>query len=198
MADQKEGALSRWSRLKREAASPVDVETDEGVVEASTPAPVSPTQHDEEAPRAGCDAEPSIDVDSADLPDVDTLTYESDFTGFLRDGVPELVRRAALAKLWRSDPVMANLDGLNDYDEDYRIIAETNGPLMKLIEPEPREELALERHQRRPIRDEEQGVQRHSEIERRTKSSDVVTSEEANETEIVRHVREDGHEDGEA
>ncbi len=38
---------------------------------------------------------------------------------FLREGVPEHLKRQALRKLWRSDPLLANLDGLNDYDEDF-------------------------------------------------------------------------------
>jgi hypothetical protein len=33
--------------------------------------------------------------------------------------VPETLRRKALRKLWRLNPVFANLDGLNDYDEDF-------------------------------------------------------------------------------
>jgi hypothetical protein len=32
------------------------------------------------------------------------------------------VTRAALRKLWTSDPVLANLDGLNHYDDDYNVI----------------------------------------------------------------------------
>ncbi|MEE9587788.1 MAG: DUF3306 domain-containing protein, partial [Hyphomicrobiaceae bacterium] len=44
---------------------------------------------------------------------------ESDFTRFMKAGVPEAIRRRALRQLWLSDPVLANLDGLNDYDEDF-------------------------------------------------------------------------------
>lgn len=57
-----------------------------------------------------------------DLPPIDSLTKDSDFTPFLADKVPEFIRRRALAVLWRSDPVLANLDGLNDYDLNYRLI----------------------------------------------------------------------------
>jgi hypothetical protein len=35
-------------------------------------------------------------------------------------GVPKALRNQALKKLWRSNPILANLDGLNDYDLDYR------------------------------------------------------------------------------
>jgi len=58
----------------------------------------------------------------AGLPAIDTLTSKSDFTPFLADKVPEFIRRRALSVLWRSDPVLANIDGLNDYDEDFNII----------------------------------------------------------------------------
>jgi hypothetical protein len=56
------------------------------------------------------------------LPPIDELDFQSDYTAFLTENVPEELRRAALRKLWRSDPVLANLDGLNDYDEDYNLI----------------------------------------------------------------------------
>lgn len=51
--------------------------------------------------------------------DIEKLEYESDFTVFMQDKVPEAVRRMALRKLWRSNPILANIDGLNDYDEDF-------------------------------------------------------------------------------
>ena len=54
-----------------------------------------------------------------DLPNIETLDKDSDFTPFLNINVPDHLRRMALRKLWVSDPVLANLDGLNDYDEDY-------------------------------------------------------------------------------
>ncbi len=36
--------------------------------------------------------------------------------------MPEAITRAALRKLWLSDPVLANLDRLNDYDDDYSFV----------------------------------------------------------------------------
>lgn len=97
-----ESFARRWSRRKaeerQETADPPDDESTE-----LAPTPESPPP-DEEPP---------------DLPPIESLTAESDFTPFLRDKVPEALRKAALRKLWRSDPVLANLDGLNDYDEDF-------------------------------------------------------------------------------
>ncbi len=57
---------------------------------------------------------------TADLPPVEALDENSDYTGFLRDGVPEALRNAALRRLWRSSPLFAFGDGLDDYDEDFR------------------------------------------------------------------------------
>jgi len=53
------------------------------------------------------------------LPDPDTLRKDDDFSAFLSRTVPERLRRRALRRLWVSNPVLANLDGLNDYEEDY-------------------------------------------------------------------------------
>ena len=57
-----------------------------------------------------------------DLPDIETLDKDSDYTLFMRKGTPEHLKRLALKKLFHSDPALAVLDGLNDYDEDYSMI----------------------------------------------------------------------------
>lgn len=59
------------------------------------------------------------DQEMSHLPSIESLTGESDFTPFLKKGVPTLLKRAALRKLWSTDPVLANLDGLNDYDDNF-------------------------------------------------------------------------------
>jgi uncharacterized protein DUF3306 len=89
------GFLARWSRLKQEARR------------------ASPPAASEAAPGAPS-AEPV-----PELPAIDSLTAESDFTPFMQPGVPEALRNAALQKLWRSDPLLANLDGLVEYGDDF-------------------------------------------------------------------------------
>ncbi len=54
-----------------------------------------------------------------DLPDPDTLGRGDDFSAFMARAVPERLRRRALRRLWLSDPVLANLDDLLEYGEDY-------------------------------------------------------------------------------
>ncbi len=54
-----------------------------------------------------------------DLPDPDTLKAGDDFTAFMSRAIPDHLRRRALRKLWVSDPVLACLDDLVDYADDY-------------------------------------------------------------------------------
>ncbi|MBO9395488.1 DUF3306 domain-containing protein [Shimia sp. R9_2] len=53
------------------------------------------------------------------LPDPDELDQGDDFSVFLAKAVPERIRRRALRKLWLTNPVLANLDELVDYGEDF-------------------------------------------------------------------------------
>ncbi len=57
-----------------------------------------------------------------ELPNPDEVVSGDDLTGFFKEGVPEFIRRRALRALWVSNPILANLDGLNDYDTDFTII----------------------------------------------------------------------------
>ncbi len=74
--------------------------------------------------------EDEIDTEKFANVDYEALDYDSDYTQFMAKNVPEFVRRKALRALWNSDPVFANLDGLNDYDEDFTIVE----PMTKAIE----------------------------------------------------------------
>lgn len=82
-----------------------------GVVpESSTPPTVTV-----EAP-AGTSALATSEHSST--PAIDVLTIDSDFTVFMRPGVPHLVRSMALRKLWRLDPAFSRRDVV-DADEFY-------------------------------------------------------------------------------
>ena len=106
--------LSRWSQRKAAArrGAALEEKTDDRRTEEAA---LQPPAEAADAQAVSAEQEPTA------LPSVEELTAESDYTVFLADNVPESIKRAALAKLWRSDPVFANLDGLNDYDEDYNL-----------------------------------------------------------------------------
>ncbi|MBU1211267.1 MAG: DUF3306 domain-containing protein [Alphaproteobacteria bacterium] len=104
--------LERWSRRKRGVGTEPEPEavgaTDDGV-EA-----VSGDTGDGGDP-AG---EPVAEKDFADF-DFDKLDYDSDYKQFMEKDVSSEARHKALRKLWVSNPVLANMDGLDDYCEDY-------------------------------------------------------------------------------
>ena len=93
-------SLSRWSRRKLAAAA-----------EAPVAAPAV-------APAAAAAPGVSVPPAPAELPPVESLTFDSDFTAFLRPGVDDKVKRAALKQLFR-DPRFNIMDGLDTYIDDY-------------------------------------------------------------------------------
>lgn len=111
-----EGFLSRWSRRKMEITETTVVEQSATTVLSEEAAPAFPLVEGAPPPELEEEEEETVIVD---LPDIDSLDADSDFTVFLQKGVPEELQKLALRKLWRSNPVFANLDGLNDYDEDF-------------------------------------------------------------------------------
>lgn len=89
---ESERFLSRWSRMKREAAAQ----------------PSAPTQNVEKESKH----EPVV------LPPIESLTPESDFSPFMKAEVDPDLRRAALKKLF-GDPHFNVMDGLDIYIDDY-------------------------------------------------------------------------------
>jgi hypothetical protein len=66
-------------------------------------------------------AESITPAESPPLPPIDSLTHESDFTPFLRQGVPAALRNAALRRLW-SDPAIRDAIGpARDYAWDWNV-----------------------------------------------------------------------------
>jgi len=112
-----EGRLARWSRLKRESVDEKQLKP-EPMTAARVPAETAPATP---ATPATNEAERRKKTDEAatDLPPIESLGKESDYSMFMRDGVPEGQRTAALRKLWRSDPVYNEKFVLDIHMEDY-------------------------------------------------------------------------------
>ncbi len=128
MSEGDEGLVRRWSRLKRERRSAVSL--DESAAADGGSDGVSEDGKDEAeghratavAVAAPAGAAPVADENGApalDLPAVESLDLESDFSAFMKEGVPRDLQRLALRKLWRLDPAFNFVDGLDDYAEDY-------------------------------------------------------------------------------
>lgn len=119
------GFLSRWSQRKQAArqqvAESAEVEQT-GLDEASSE--LSHSEPEGEAQHPGATREEIAEANraAAEAVDLETLAFDSDFSLFLKEGVSTQLKNAALRKLWRSNPVLACVDGLNDYDEDYRTV----------------------------------------------------------------------------
>ncbi|MES0812176.1 DUF3306 domain-containing protein [Roseibium sp. SCPC15] len=97
-----------WSRRKAAVRQADEAEQAEKQAEAQAEA------------RAELEQKTDEDIlQELELPDPDTLGEGDDFSRFLSGAVPERLRRRALRRLWALNPVLANLDGLVEYAEDY-------------------------------------------------------------------------------
>jgi hypothetical protein len=99
--DGDEPFVQRWSRLKAQAR-------DETKAAPSATAATPP-----EPPAPPAEAEAPIE-----LPDLDSLDGDADYSAFLAPGVDSSLRQRALRKLFHS-PKFNELDGLDDYMGDF-------------------------------------------------------------------------------
>ena len=114
MADEPKSAaafsLKRWSQRKLAAARTELIDPVPSPVAAPPAAPASAAVATDAAPLAPSAAVP--------LPPVESLTFESDFSAFMQPKIDEVIKRAALRKLF-SDPSFNVMDGLDIYIGDY-------------------------------------------------------------------------------
>ena len=112
--------VSRWSRLKHESARLPETEADVDTTVLSSTNMAATGQADATSPgkhQQNSGAGEAVLTDK-DMPDIETLTPESDYTDFLSPGVSEGLRKLALRKLFLSE-VFNIRDGLDEYDGDY-------------------------------------------------------------------------------
>jgi hypothetical protein len=105
--------LARWSLRKQEARQverePETLAPQEGEAAAEPEGAALPVEEPEITPE-----------EIAQLPDIGELTAGSDLTGFLRKGVPEALRNAALRRMWSLDPAIRDFVGeARDYSYDW-------------------------------------------------------------------------------
>ncbi len=130
--DDGDGMLSRWA--KRKAAVREAEEAEVAALAEEDEAPELPEpETEEEALAQLSEAEPEL-AEQLQAIDIDKLTFDDDFTVFMQKKVPQIIRRRALSKLWLSHPILANLDGMNEYDEDYTQAADAAEMVRKAFE----------------------------------------------------------------
>ncbi len=115
---QDEGLLTRWSRRKQQSALESQQEDLGRESRTQEPANQDINLPDGAEHEATGELEEVPVLTDADMPPVDTLTEESDFSGFMSSGVSDELRNLALRKLF-SAPTFNIRDGLDEYDEDY-------------------------------------------------------------------------------
>ena len=107
-ATDDEPFLGRWSRLKAQARE-----------SEARPAATVDAQASEPAPVTSADAAPTGDAPPpVELPDIDQLGEDSDYSAFLTPGVDAELRKRALRKLFHS-PKFNVFDGLDTYRDDF-------------------------------------------------------------------------------
>jgi len=121
MTSDPEGFLARWSRRKRGDALP---EEDQVPAEAAS-APGMPVAAPDPIPQPA----PPLE----DLPSIESLVSESDFSAFLRPGIPSGLRHAALRRMWSLDIGIRDFTGPADYAWDYNAVDGVPGGTTSLL-----------------------------------------------------------------
>jgi hypothetical protein len=121
--DDQQGFLTRWSRRKAQSLrgevppEPVD-DAEEVAPQSAETADDRPAET--EAAAAATDAgDNAADPEAPpELPSLDTLGADSDYSAFMGSNVPPDLKQKALRKLFHS-PQFNVRDGLDDYDLDF-------------------------------------------------------------------------------
>jgi hypothetical protein len=132
--NEREKFFARWSRRKQAAAEEVERETIAGAPLA-TPTPIPSPQGGEETraarslpqtgsvnPEGATSGKPGGSehlFDLTKLPAIESITAETDISGFLAPGVPAELTRAALRRAFSADPSIREFIGPSESSWDF-------------------------------------------------------------------------------
>jgi TorA maturation chaperone TorD len=102
-----ENTMSRWSRMKRESAKPVEPD---GLFSQPKSAAVAPP---------ATDSPTSPTFDPASLPPLQSITAGTDIRSFLGSNVPVELTKAALRRAWATDPAIRDFIGIAESQWDF-------------------------------------------------------------------------------
>lgn len=119
-----DGFLARWSRRKLETGVPAELTGNDELADTGITSPGDTSESN--------DGQLSPEEIAA-LPRVEDLTAETNLTQFLRAGVPALLRKEALRRMWSLDPAIRDFVGeARDYSYDWNTVGgvPASGPLL--------------------------------------------------------------------
>jgi len=117
---ESENFVARWSRLKRDTVK----EKTEADAARSNPQPddadaIAADQGTEGAPPAATGEPSKVPFDPATLPPIESITADSDIRTFLQSGVPADLTKAALRRVWTTDPAIRDFIGIAENQWDF-------------------------------------------------------------------------------
>jgi Protein of unknown function (DUF3306) len=110
-----ENFLSRWARLKREAAEEAEASPDAAAPDATA----EEARVDAPAAEATETLAPEPAFDISKLPPIESITATTDIRAFLAPGVPPDLARAALRRAWVADPAIRDFVGIAENQWDF-------------------------------------------------------------------------------
>lgn len=174
MQTEQEGFLSRWSRRKQQTKEPLESEviTDSELQLDSEKALQAENGQAEILVEAEA-AEPVLT--DADMPPLEMLNEDSDYSGFMSSGVSDELRNLALKKLFKAATFNV-CDGLDEYDEDYTSFEKLGDivtcDMKHQIEVEARKKL------------EKEEAERHAADQEKESSEQLAQTSESNDSEL--------------
>ena len=152
MPENNEGFVSRWSRRKQQVASEDSDQRKEHLESTENSIQIPEEEINPEVLKAEKLAALNKLTDE-DMPDVETLNEDSDFSGFMSTSVSEGLRNMALKKLFMGKSYNV-CDGLDDYDGDYTVFDKmpadmVTSDMKHMIGVEAKKQLAKEEEEAR-------------------------------------------------
>jgi hypothetical protein len=194
MTADSESLLSRWSRRKLQSRV-VNEQEDELLDQNQMLSDDDLAQPEfEEIPIDASDQEPVLT--DADMPDLETLNEDSDYSLFMSRGVSDKLRNLALKKMFQA-PVFNIRDGLDEYDEDYTSFE----PLGDIVTSDMKHQIEMEAKKKLQAEietgNEEEGNSLEQQLEEDEKSSPDPTEADMKETDITeKDISESSQQDG--
>ena len=119
-ADGGDAFLSRWARRKAAARTGSDPDAAVGEASLETEALADAASANADAPAVSEDEQDAgAELTDEDMPPVSSIDENTDMSGFFSPKVTQAVKKAALKKFFHS-PIFNIVDGLDDYDDDFR------------------------------------------------------------------------------